>query len=101
SPDAHSPKRYETTVPQQALFFLNHPLVIEAAKHLLARPDVSSETLAAKKISRMIRLAYAREPTTEELDWAQQFISQSAARPAAWTDLAQGLLAANEFVFID
>ena len=31
NPDLHTPERYGTTVPQQALFFLNHPLVLDRA----------------------------------------------------------------------
>jgi hypothetical protein len=36
NPDLHIPKRAETTVPQQALFFMNHPFVIERATVLAA-----------------------------------------------------------------
>ena len=31
SPDTHSPRRFQTTVPQQALFLLNSPFVQEQA----------------------------------------------------------------------
>ena len=41
SPDQHAPMRYVTTVPQQALFFLNSPFVAEQARALVARPEVS------------------------------------------------------------
>jgi hypothetical protein len=101
NPDATSPGRAETTVPQQALFFLNSPLVIEAASQLLARGDVAGQGDPASKIARMYRLALAREPSPEELDWAQQFISAGAGRPTTWNELAQGLLLTNEFVFVD
>src|SRR5262245_18878877 len=33
-PEQHTPKRHLTTVPQQALFFLNSNFAGEAAKHL-------------------------------------------------------------------
>ena len=36
NPDLHVPKRSQTTVPQQALFFMNHPLVLERARRLAA-----------------------------------------------------------------
>ncbi|MCH2401873.1 MAG: DUF1553 domain-containing protein, partial [Pirellulales bacterium] len=32
SPDLHTPKRTETTVPQQALFFMNDPMVVDRAR---------------------------------------------------------------------
>jgi hypothetical protein len=38
-PDHHSPKRNETTVPQQALWWLNSPLVLRQAAKLAASPD--------------------------------------------------------------
>ena len=41
SPDTHAPQRYATTVPQQALFLMNSPFVVEQAKALAARPEVA------------------------------------------------------------
>src|SRR5690606_10030635 len=41
-PDAHSPQRIETTVPQQALYLLNSPFVIEQARALASREDLPS-----------------------------------------------------------
>ncbi len=40
SPDATSPQRFTTTVPQQALYFMNSPFVIRQARALAARPDM-------------------------------------------------------------
>ena len=34
NPDLHIPERRETTVPQQALFFMNHPFVHDRVKSL-------------------------------------------------------------------
>ena len=39
SPDTHSPQRFATTVPQQALFMMNSPFVIEQAKALAAETE--------------------------------------------------------------
>ena len=39
SPDASSAQRFFTTVPQQALFLMNSPFVIEQAKALAKRPE--------------------------------------------------------------
>ena len=43
SPDQTAERRPQTTVPQQALFAMNSPFVIEQAKALAARPEVASE----------------------------------------------------------
>ncbi len=101
NPDATSPERSQTTIPQQALFLLNNPLAQASAKHMLARSDVAGETDATKKIQRLVWLAYGREPAAEELAWAQGFLADAATRPAAWEEFAQALLMANEFVFVD
>ena len=37
SPDQHAPSRFNTTVPQQALFLMNSPFVTEQAKAVAAR----------------------------------------------------------------
>src|SRR5436309_11886601 len=42
NPDLPTGRRHETTVPQQALFLMNSPLVIEQAKTLVALPDCLS-----------------------------------------------------------
>ena len=42
SPDQSSAGRSRTTVPQQALFLLNAPFVVEQAQALAARPEVAS-----------------------------------------------------------
>ena len=80
---------------------MNNPLVQASAKHLLARPEVASAADATDKTQRMFRLAYGRDASADELAWARQFTAEAAARPAAWEELAQGLLLANEFVFVD
>jgi hypothetical protein len=101
NPDATSPERAMTTVPQQALFFMNAPLVLRAANDLLARPEVAAQTDDMTKIARLYRIVFGRAATSDEIAWAQDFLSQAAQRSAAWQQLAQGLLLANEFVFID
>ena len=42
SPDQSAERRPRTTVPQQALFSMNSPFVIEQAKALAARPEVAA-----------------------------------------------------------
>jgi hypothetical protein len=80
---------------------MNSPLLVQAAKNLLAREQVAGETSDAGKISRLYQLAFGREPAAEEIAWAQQFLSQATSPAAGWDQLAQGLLLANEFVFVD
>jgi hypothetical protein len=110
SPDTSSPQRYTTTVPQQALFLMNSPFVIEQARHFLQRPDVAGQTEDEGKIKRMYQLAYGRAPETDEIALGMRFLAEAhksneAKRSAlpllAWEQYAQVLLLSNEFAFTD
>jgi len=82
SPDTHSPQRYITTVPQQALFLMNSPFIVQQAKKLLDRPEVAEQKTAAAKVEAMYRQAYGRSPLPDELTMALRFL-KSADPPAA------------------
>jgi hypothetical protein len=109
SPDASSPRRFYTTVPQQALFLMNSPFIIEQAKSLAARPDLKSITSEQQRVRRLYELAFQREPNREEVQLAKDFIDEQAkdsstpasARLDAWQKYAQIILLANELVFVD
>jgi mono/diheme cytochrome c family protein len=61
SPDTHSPFRFTTTVPQQALFLMNSPFLVEQAKQVAARPGVAPRISAS---GRCTALCWAvRRPT--------------------------------------
>ena len=78
NPDASSPQRFNTTVPQQALFMMNGPFVIEQARHLLERPEIKAASATEKKISRMYEVALQRPPSSEELKMAKDFVDAQA-----------------------
>ncbi len=107
SPDTHSPERYSTTVPRQALFLLNSPLAIEVARAFAGRDDIKQTDDAARRIGRMIRIAWGRAPSNEEIRLAIEFVARHDAAPApegslnAWEALAQTLLLSNEFTYVD
>ena len=109
SPDTHSPQRFTTTVPQQALFMMNSPFAIQQAKALAARPEVSEEPEPSKRVENLYRLLYGRAPAPDELWAAAEFIrgEEAHASPGApstlspWEKYCQVLLESNEFVFVD
>ncbi|MSQ96100.1 MAG: DUF1553 domain-containing protein [Gemmataceae bacterium] len=109
SPDATSPQRFQTTVPQQALFMLNHPLVHQQVRALLKRPELAEVKDNAEKIQGLHRIAYARSADADELRIGLQFMEAAAQLPgpasfkalSPWERYAQALLLANEFVFVD
>jgi mono/diheme cytochrome c family protein len=100
-PNATSPRRDQTIVPPQALFFMNHPFVIDAARVLVARPEIAGSTNFSARIERIYRLIYNRPPDSEDSASAREFLDSAPLQPARWQALAQALLMTNEFVFID
>jgi hypothetical protein len=105
SPDSSTPQRYQTTVPQQALFLLNHPFVLEQARTVVKRAGNLAKPKGALRL--MYKGIYAREPDAAEMRLGLEFIERSSALPRAangltpWECLAQALLVANEFAFVD
>jgi hypothetical protein len=75
NPDIHSSQRLLTTVPQQALYFMNSPFLAERSRRLLsaARPPGTEPALGAKIVS-LYRTIYQRPPSAREIEWGQQFI---------------------------
>lgn len=100
SPDATSPKRDPTTVPQQALFFMNHPFLRDCARQMLKRADVANLKDRHARIDRLTRLCLGRGASAEELQLAQDFLG-TQDQPARWEEYVQALFLLNEFVFID
>ncbi len=76
SPDATSARRFYTTVPQQALFFLNSPFAVEAAQGLAARPYVQGAPDDASRVRRLYRLLYDRLPDAEELAAGMKYLGE-------------------------
>lgn len=77
SPDASSPSRPETTVPQQALFAMNHPFVIEQAKAIAA--DVRASTRdSTSQVAEIYRRVFGRSPSSSEAALAVAFVANPA-----------------------
>ena len=66
SPDSTSARRFLTTVPQQALFFMNSPLSVEDAESLAARPDIAGAKDDGQRLRRLYLAVFQRLPDTEE-----------------------------------
>jgi hypothetical protein len=89
-PDMHAPQRSATTVPQQALFFLNSPFAQRQAKLLLERPDVKGKPDTAAKVTRIYELLYGRAPSADEVELAKAFLASEASTAAEPTSVAAG-----------
>ncbi len=101
--DTHSPQRFQTTVPQQALFLLNSPYVQDQAKALAGRKEITEAKTAQAKVTALYRVALGRSPTKDELALATEFVGDDDLKSAfgRWPQLAQVLLLSNEFAFVD
>lgn len=81
NPDLHIPQRSETTVPQQALFFLNHPLLLDRARALARHPAIQAAPTPEEKIKQLYLLTYQREPTTAQSQRALALIQAAESEP--------------------
>jgi hypothetical protein len=87
NPDLSIPQRTETTVPQQALFGLNHPFLVQQAKALVKR--VSTEKSPEGRIGLLYRFLFQRSPKADELASALAFVSVDEKPVVAENDHAK------------
>ena len=109
-PNATTPARAVSTVPTQALYFLNDPFFHGCAE-AFARRVTSSADGDAKRLELALRLAYQRAPTAADQQRAATFLAaaeehlsdrpQADRKLAAWAALARVLLGSNEFLHLD
>ncbi len=86
-PDTHAPKRYETDVPQQALFLMNSPFILEQATKLVEAVDHPDPQ---ERVRRIFQRILARQPSVAEVDLAIQYVSGAAdnketPEPSPWS----------------
>jgi hypothetical protein len=113
APDPAVPNgdRASTTVPTQALFFMNSDLAARSADalagRLLARPGLDD----AGRVRLLFALAYGRPPSEEEVKRVTAGVvafdagfadeaDSTKRRRKAWSAACQVVLAANEFIYV-
>jgi hypothetical protein len=92
NPDMVSGRRYETSVPQQALFLMNSPIVIEQAKKLVAQDEFEERSNDKARIEFLYERIYQRLPRPEEIQLGLDFVGQS---PLTETATERTLVASN------
>jgi hypothetical protein len=84
---------------------MNSPFVVEQAKALAARPEMTAAATPAAKVTALYRLVLARPPRAEEAQAALRFLGAAHAAEGAQLSpgqqLAQVLLLTNEVMFVD
>jgi hypothetical protein len=99
NPDSANGRRHETSVPQQALFLMNSPVVVEQAKKLVAEDGFFDCTNHTQRIEFLYARIFQRQPAAEEIKLGLDFIAQTpnpnqpaekiAAVPAAAKERSQ------------
>ena len=106
SPDQSTVSRVRTFVPQQSLFMLNHPFVMEQAKLLAARANKNEQ----QDLKTLFRLVLQRDPDNLEQKKIEAYLAggdtpEETAKDVdsltRWQRVAHTLLCCNEFEFID
>jgi len=77
NPKLHSPERYETIVPQQALFLLNSPFAAHQARQLAARLNAAPPGPA--RVDLAFRLALGRPCSAAERETLLKFIEAASS----------------------
>jgi hypothetical protein len=89
NPDLHIPARSDTTVPQQALFFLNHPLMVGFAQDVAKAAAAAAGPAAddATRVRALYRAVLQRPPTDAQLEAALSLVelARTDAQPAPST----------------
>jgi hypothetical protein len=109
-PNVSTPVRDVTTVPTQALYFMNDPFVHESAAALIERVSQPGSS-RRQRLDAVYRLLFGRTATDEdEADFAAferdylaaaQDVSLNDREGEAWRAYARGLLASNELLYVD
>jgi Protein of unknown function (DUF1553)/Protein of unknown function (DUF1549) len=110
NPNECNARRPVSTVPLQALFWMNSDFIRDNARSLAARV-LSASKQPEDRLRQATQLAYNRPPTKDELtdltayakDYAKSVDSKDAAEKdlRVWTSVCRLLLSASEFVYLD
>jgi hypothetical protein len=73
-PDHHSPRRVATTVPQQALWFLNGPLVLRQAAALANHPELAMLNDTGARLEWIYQRILQRAPTPGEHEFIARWL---------------------------
>jgi hypothetical protein len=89
NPDGHSPQRFNTTVPQQALFLMNSPFLRTRADSIAKATKLQGSTLDSEALRSMYQRILARDPRPDEVELAQRFMAAAtvldAEKPFRWS----------------
>jgi hypothetical protein len=101
-PSVCTGRRNSSTVAPQALFLMNHPFVLEQARHAANALRSEAGLDDAARVTRAYRLALGRSPTEAEQRIALRFIvNQPENTEKAWAQFYQALFASLDFRYVN
>jgi len=104
NPDTSNQARFHTTVPQQALFLMNSPFVIEQAKGVAKRDEIANAANAEEKVQALYRIILQRRADASEIELGEKFLAAQPKTDSKLSPLekyAQVLLLSNELSYVD
>jgi hypothetical protein len=78
-PDMHSPGRFVTTIPQQALFMMNSPFVMEQAGRVAELPEVRRAEDPTARVRAIYRRVFGRDAAAAELALGVEYVTHATA----------------------
>ena len=106
SPDSSSPGRFQTTVPQQALYLMNSPFMEELVRN--HAQGMKNRDSPSRELAPLIKTLYdhffQRPPSQKEWHWGRDFFEQETQEVSfseATANYIQALLMSNELLFLD
>ncbi len=102
-PDAkqHAEERLATTTPLQQLYLLNSSFM-QRGTDAIIRQAANQSGSPREHLRSLFHLVLQRDPSRVEQQAAERLLaSDQLAGDAAWRLIAQGLLASNEFLYVD
>ena len=100
--EAVNSARTSGSVPTQALYLMNNPLVMDNADALVQRLESEASATPTDRIRRLYQLCYCRLPSEEEQNQDLAFLKEQTAvsdEYRAWSQLAQSMLISGEFLY--
>ena len=98
NPNVPTGRRFVTAVPQQALFLMNSPLVIETARKLTHRPEFADLPSDAARVDSLFEAVFQRPPSPREIRICLRYVETNpggqmvASRPAPTDSAAAELV---------
>lgn len=104
NPDQSAEQRPHTIVPQQALFLMNSPLVMQQAIATVQRSEFRSLAGDAERVRWLYLALFSREPTESELQLGLQMLRHPVKMDKSFGPSAQYaylLMLCNEAAYVD